>query len=204
MPKITDERRESRREAILDATVTCLAKHGYAGTSIRLIAEAAGMTKGGLYAYFESKEAIMLAVAERQMQRQLADVAAAPAGTAGEQIEALFVAYQRTNADAGAVATQRAIYDLWHLMIELPPVRNALDARYRTYVSTIAGVIRRGQASGEFRRDTDADTVAALIIAARDGMVYHAVELGLPVPLASLTELLRVLVHQHLRATPDG
>lgn len=198
MPKISDERRESRREAILDATVACLARHGYAGTSVRLIAEAAGMTKGGLYAYFESKEAIMLAVAERQMQRQLAEVAAAPAATAREQLEALFAAYQRTNADPDVVATQRAIYDLWHLMIELPPVRSALDARYRTYVDTIAGVIRRGQTSGEFRRDADAGVVAGLIIAARDGMVYHAVELGLPVPLVALTELLRASVSRYL------
>jgi AcrR family transcriptional regulator len=199
MPKISEARREARREAIMDATVACLAAHGYAGTSMRVIANAAGMTKGGLYAYFENKEAILLAVAERQMREQLAELHPEPGESASEQLAALFASYQKTNRDPDAVPTQRAIFDLWNLMIELPPVRQALDDRYRTYVDTIAGVIRRGQDAGEFARDVDPVLLAALIVATRDGMVYHAIELGLPVPLVRLTERLREMVVNELK-----
>lgn len=183
----------------MDATVACLAAHGYAGTSMRVIADAAGMTKGGLYAYFENKEAILLAVAERQMRQQLAELHPEPGESASEQLAALFASYQETNRDPDAVPTQRAIFDLWNLMIELPPVRQALDDRYRTYVDTIAGVIRRGQDAGEFARDVDPELLAALIVATRDGMAYHAIELGLPVPLVRLTERLRAMVMNELK-----
>lgn len=201
MPKISDEVRERRRAKILDATVACLSRHGYANTSMRLIADEAGMTKGGLYAYFDSKEAILLAVADRQMQGQLGDLGPSGGEPAREQLEGLFAAYQRTNRDPTVVYTQRAVLDLWDLANELPEVRSALDERYRTYVSTIAGVIRRGQASGEFATAADPKALAALIIAARDGMVVHAVRLGLPVPLVQVTSLLRLLVLKEL--APD-
>lgn len=194
MPRISDERREERRRAILDATVQCLTAHGYLGTSMRTIAEAAGLTKGGLYAYFENKEAIVLAVADEQMRHQLAGLEPVPGRSAREQLLALFDEYDRANADRRIVATQRAVLDLWHYAGDLPAARKALRARYAHYVATIADVVRRAQADGTVPAGAAPEQVAALILAARDGMVYHAVKLRLPVPLRDLTVLLRTLV----------
>ena len=47
-----------RRQAILKASVEQFAHYGYAGTSMRQIAEAAGVTKGGLYHHFPNKETL--------------------------------------------------------------------------------------------------------------------------------------------------
>jgi TetR/AcrR family transcriptional regulator len=44
------------REAILKAAIEVFARHGYAGSSIRAICQAAGVTKPVLYYYFRSKE----------------------------------------------------------------------------------------------------------------------------------------------------
>ena len=46
------------REKILRAAVYCFARSGYAQTSNRDIAQAAGITSGSLYHYFDSKSAI--------------------------------------------------------------------------------------------------------------------------------------------------
>ena len=46
------------RENILRAAVYCFARSGYAQTSNRDIAQAAGITSGSLYHYFDSKSAI--------------------------------------------------------------------------------------------------------------------------------------------------
>jgi AcrR family transcriptional regulator len=59
------------RERIVDEAMLLFSQHGYAATSIAKIEAAAGLTPGagGIYHHFESKEAVLAAGIERQMQR---------------------------------------------------------------------------------------------------------------------------------------
>src|SRR3954454_5166438 len=49
----------NKREDVLAAAVSCFAAHGLAGTGMRDIARAAGLTEGTLYHYFASKDALI-------------------------------------------------------------------------------------------------------------------------------------------------
>ncbi len=59
------------RERIVDEAMHLFSQHGYAGTSIARIEAAAGLTPGagGLYHHFKSKEAVLAAGIERQLER---------------------------------------------------------------------------------------------------------------------------------------
>jgi AcrR family transcriptional regulator len=57
-------RYEEQRQRILEAATVLFAEHGFEGTGLRAIAEAAGLRPGSLYHYFPSKEAIMAALIE--------------------------------------------------------------------------------------------------------------------------------------------
>jgi AcrR family transcriptional regulator len=59
------------RERIVDEAMRLFSQHGYAATSIVRIEEAAGLTPGagGLYHHFKSKEAVLAAGIERQLER---------------------------------------------------------------------------------------------------------------------------------------
>jgi AcrR family transcriptional regulator len=52
------EKSEKSRAAILDSALTLFSKQGYRGTSIREIAEAAGLSTGNVYHHFPDKEAL--------------------------------------------------------------------------------------------------------------------------------------------------
>ena len=54
-----EEIRKSKRELIMDAALEEFAKHGYHASSINKITKRAGISKGLLYNYFESKEALL-------------------------------------------------------------------------------------------------------------------------------------------------
>jgi AcrR family transcriptional regulator len=70
-------RDRSLPEAILAAAEACFLRTGYAGTSMREIAEAAGVSKSLLHYHFESKERLFVEVQLRAYQRFAAHVIAA-------------------------------------------------------------------------------------------------------------------------------
>ena len=55
-----------RREQVLAAALTLFCEHGYAATSTRRIADAAGVAEGLVFHFFGSKERLLLEVAARQ------------------------------------------------------------------------------------------------------------------------------------------
>lgn len=59
------------RERIVDEAMRLFSERGYAATSIARIEEAAGLTPGagGLYHHFKSKEAVLAAGIQRQLER---------------------------------------------------------------------------------------------------------------------------------------
>ena len=204
MPRISDERREDRREAIFQAAVECLAQHGCAGTNMRTIAEAVGLTKGGLYPYFDSKEAILLAIAERYLDSQVSLIAPRQGVGAREQLEAFMESYKQSAQDPGANAARRAVVDLWLSAGDIPAVRANIQQRHSRYLESLAGLVRRGQEEGVFRRDVPPEHAAGLILAARDGMLFQAVKLGVAVPIPELTDCLRRALVEYLATRPGA
>lgn len=53
------------RAAVVDAALTLFARHGFAGTSVRAIAGAVGVSEAALYRHFPSKQAIFDEVLQR-------------------------------------------------------------------------------------------------------------------------------------------
>ncbi len=63
-PKQFAENREKTRNTILDVALELFATRGFSGTSISLIAEKAGISKGLIYHYFKNKQALLKAILE--------------------------------------------------------------------------------------------------------------------------------------------
>ena len=67
-PKQFEEMRESRRKQIMDAALELYASKGYSNCSISQLASHTGISKGLMYNYFDSKEALLLAIIEEGIQ----------------------------------------------------------------------------------------------------------------------------------------
>lgn len=57
-------RRQATRNKLLEATIECLYRHGYFGTSTVLVTEVAGVSRGSLLHQFPTKVDLMVATAE--------------------------------------------------------------------------------------------------------------------------------------------
>src|SRR6202453_3936843 len=59
MPRITVERREARREQVLEAARACLEEHGLEAVSMEMIIARSGLSTGAVYGYFKGKDQII-------------------------------------------------------------------------------------------------------------------------------------------------
>ena len=59
---------DRRREEILAAATREFAQRGFAGADLQLVADRLGLGKGTVYRYFDSKESLFLAAADRGMR----------------------------------------------------------------------------------------------------------------------------------------
>jgi AcrR family transcriptional regulator len=76
-PRAKSTRPRDTRARIISAARQLFSEHGVAGTSMQMIADAVGVTKGALYFQFDSKDAIVIAVAEEPLNKLGAAVEAA-------------------------------------------------------------------------------------------------------------------------------
>ncbi|MFA5817786.1 MAG: TetR/AcrR family transcriptional regulator [Bacteroidales bacterium] len=67
-PKQFEEMREEKKTLIMDVALEHFAKEGYYNTTINHIAKHAGISKGLMYNYFESKEVLLTEIINRSME----------------------------------------------------------------------------------------------------------------------------------------
>lgn len=79
MNAAAEARETGSRDRILDAALDLFARQGYAGTSVRQIAEAVGMRAPSLYSHFAGKAAILSALIEAYGPARGADRLTSPA-----------------------------------------------------------------------------------------------------------------------------
>jgi TetR/AcrR family transcriptional regulator, repressor for uid operon len=94
MPQTQIEPTLDRRVQILDAAMVCFAKRGFHQASMHDISAEAGISVGLIYRYFENKEAVISAMADRhkkEIQAVLERARQAP--TLLESLEILFTAH---------------------------------------------------------------------------------------------------------------
>ena len=139
-PKRADARKNIA--AILDAATDCLARDPE--VSVGEIAKAAGLGRVTLYAHFESRAALVAAVANRAIEQTNAQLAALDlSGDATTALSRLLEATWHLSRRFGAVvvAAEQA----------LP--REQIDAAHGQLVRRTERVVRRGRRAGAFRTD---------------------------------------------------
>lgn len=159
-------RTDDKRTRILDAAVIEIARAGYYGTTVAKIARRAGVADGTIYLYFENKEAILVAVFDRAMDRFLSEgILELPrSGDARARLEEIV----RLHLELVGQDHDLAVI----LQIELRHSLRFMDlfsrTRLREYLEIIAGVVNQGRREGVFRADVEPMFAAKMVFGALD------------------------------------
>ena len=72
--EVGGSRADAQRDRILCAALKCFIEHGFHAASMANIAEVAQMSPGLIYRYFDGKQAIVLAIVQRQLAEKQAAI----------------------------------------------------------------------------------------------------------------------------------
>jgi AcrR family transcriptional regulator len=182
VPNLRQKRKaRTAPDALLETAFRVFAARGYRAVRLEEVAEAAGMTKGAIYYYFDSKEDLLrraLQHRHREMFGEIAKALRTERGPASAKIRfVLRKVWQRWMEPGwgqafrlivGEVSVEfPAIFRLW---AEEGPIQGWLLVR---------DLIEDGIAAGEFRQDVDAEVAGRVALS---GLMLQAalhVHLGL-------------------------
>lgn len=158
-------------EFLLDAALRLFVSQGYRSTNLEQIASAAKLTKGAVYFYFRSKEAVLIALLER-VRRIVVDDAIAVVRAAGPAPTNQLVAYIHYQANLGITHRDEVLL-LLLMALEFKErggeAHDFLAGLYKRQCSFIESLVKAGQAAGEFRTDVRAKEMASVVLATHDG-----------------------------------
>jgi AcrR family transcriptional regulator len=170
--------KEDKQNQIIQAAARVFGRKGYARTLIAEVAALAGVGKGTVYEYFDSKADLFLAVFDWLNQR-VAETAVVAANKLGGS------AADRMRARVEAVVKGALqIWDFYGLFMEFwsasadEEFRSRLGAwfkaSYAGYRRLVGELIREGIDQGEFRANADVESMAALAVGTLEGIFLQA------------------------------
>ena len=88
MSRTPNSRKEETHERIVDVAARAIRRHGYAGVGVADVMKEAGLTHGGFYAHFDSRDALLLEALERAGRESAEAVKRAAEQHAGKGLNA--------------------------------------------------------------------------------------------------------------------
>jgi AcrR family transcriptional regulator len=176
VPKIAERARAARREQIIAAGLACFARSGYHATTMADVAAQAGVSKGTPYLYFESKEALFLALHEEwdcgASQRVDAAIAALPDDGRGSPRRVLHAIADAIAAHVTAEPqTCRVLMETRAQAAHSPAIAAAVRAADTRTHQQLEQLIAAGVSAGEWPEGTDPALAARLFTAGLYGLM---------------------------------
>jgi AcrR family transcriptional regulator len=173
MPRVKPERKAARREEIIEAARVCFARNGFRTTTLQDIFAESGLSAGCVYNYFQSKNELMLAVADARHEAEARIItdgleARDPAAALVAVAEAFVAEYLSVGEQSRRIALET-----WSESLRNPAILRAVHQGLHGPRRQIVQLIERGKTLGLFSADIDPDMAARTMIALLHGFVLQ-------------------------------
>src|SRR5215831_7407303 len=174
MPKLSQAQKDARRQNILDAALRCFSRDGFHNTTTADIVRESGVSQGALYLYFETKDDIIVALADDRHHGQA--FLNALAKNEPDPVQGLFLLielYGKGLADGRREDMRRVGVQGWAEALRNPAIHASILEGFSAVREAITDLVRRGQASGQIRADIDAEAVPRVLTAIFQGLMLQ-------------------------------
>jgi TetR/AcrR family transcriptional repressor of nem operon len=139
--KVTREQAARNRERILDAAAQLFRERGFDGIGVADLMKEAGLTHGGFYGHFSSKDDLIAQASAHELTRSLAHWSQVGERASGDRLSAIAAAYltstHRDNPGAGCVLAALGP----DVARQGPAVRRAVTGYVRSVVDLLVKLV---------------------------------------------------------------
>jgi AcrR family transcriptional regulator len=165
-PDVSDQ----RRHQIMDAALNVFSHLGFERASMDDIAKEAGVSKGALYLYYKSKDAIIAKLLQLFFDQALKQVKLLAAGEGSVTEQLLAFTRVLTREMDRMAAMQPISLQFYAIAARHATIRQHLRAYFADYRALMEEVIQRGIAQGELRADISPAETAVTLTALLEGL----------------------------------
>lgn len=161
---------DEARQKIIEAAITVLLEKGVAASRMNDFVSASGLSKGGVYHHFDSKEDLLIGVLNNFLESNLEQIILGVDTTtsAYKQLKELLYGHEELMIELGKY--NQLFLDFFSQAQFLPQFRELIREQYEIFHTVLADIIRLGIVQGEFKASTDADSIAAGLRGVFDGI----------------------------------
>ena len=153
---------EERKSQILDAAMKTFAEKGFHKTRMSDIADASGLSKGSLYWYFDSKDAIILNLLERVFEPEIKDLENLLQDERSAE-ERLLIYTERGGEDIiKMLKWMPLLYDFIALAFRQEIIKKIISKYYQKNLNSLVTLIQQGIDDGEFEIDSALEAAIAV------------------------------------------
>ena len=170
-----DEQRISSVERIMKCALELFVTNGYRATTVEMIGVRAKLTKGAVYFYFKSKEAILARLLDDAETIAVDPVFALAEDTNKPALDRL-VAFLHQQSNVALSHPQHMLLlilmsvEFYNTKTEIEKRVRAIYLRLYTYID---GFIHQGQTEGSIRTDIRSQELTAVVMAEHDGTLIE-------------------------------
>ncbi len=169
--KPRETRREKRQTEILQAARDLFARKGLHQTTMDDLVQASGLSKGGLYWHFKSKDDIIVALLKQFFAQEMAglDRLLAEEGSMAERLLALAAIVAEDIAQMAAV--QSIAFEFYAVAARQTDVRTFLQEYFASYRQALTALLQNGiEPAGRPEEERLAAELAGLLVAQFEGL----------------------------------
>lgn len=192
--------KDVRIEEILNAAVNEFLEKGYEGASVDSIARRSGLTKGGIYHHFRSKDEILLAANKKFQEPVLSMIETAESKQDPAQAISGFIA-EYLEYWPGHLKEMAFLFLSFTKLLSSPELWTLYEKSCHTMRLFARGLYQRGMESGLFRGH-DPDRQSLALLAALDGVLGYMIMDGELDPKQIVRNFQQLFVYELIDHSP--
>ncbi len=168
--KRREHRNELRKMQIIEGSIAVLKEKGVAASSMNDFIKASGLSKGGVYHHFKSKEDLLIGVLNYFFEQHVTDINNAPIDdlSAYDQMRHFLTERQELLERVGEL--HQLMMDFFAHATTIESIKTQFHYQYCHFQDHIASIIQKGIDSGEFKSTVDPQAIASGFIGVFDGI----------------------------------
>jgi len=173
MPKISEDKRQLKRQHLLQVAAELFAENGYNKTSVNDIVKMAKVSKGSFYTYFESKESLFFGIVYGEDEKIIHRGEDCTNDFGVESLERYIEYRLRRYVDEVNKASAKYTFEFWSSTTLTDEQICALKNRYSDFEADILIIVQLGQKHDYYRRELKAETFIQVLQATLDGLILY-------------------------------